>query len=121
MFPTIDVLTVAILTLSDKCLIETDLLKTGFLFEFSSFPCTFDRCLEPVLMIQQSCNGRDVNSPFHMEREVRTLFQKSELSKHYRSTSFEKLESNLIFFFFKSLPTHPNFEDHAIGNIHIFF
>ena len=40
--------------LSDKRLIETDLLKTGFLFEFSSFPCTFDRCLEPVLMIQQS-------------------------------------------------------------------
>ena len=40
-------------------LIETDLLKTGFLFEFSSFPCTFDRCLEPVLMIQQSYNGRD--------------------------------------------------------------
>jgi len=37
-------LTVAILTLSDKRLIETDLLKTGFLFEFSSFPCTFDRC-----------------------------------------------------------------------------
>ena len=36
-------LTVAILTLSDKCLIEMDLLlKTGFLFEFSSFPCTFD-------------------------------------------------------------------------------
>jgi hypothetical protein len=30
-------LTVAILTLSDKPLIETDLLKTGFLFEFSSF------------------------------------------------------------------------------------
>jgi hypothetical protein len=30
-------LTVAILTLSDKRLIETDLLKTGFLFEFSSF------------------------------------------------------------------------------------
>jgi hypothetical protein len=26
--------------------------------------------LEPVLMIQQSYNGRDVNSPFHMEREV---------------------------------------------------
>ena len=35
-------LTVAILTLSDKRLIETDSLKTGFLFEFSSFPCTFD-------------------------------------------------------------------------------
>ena len=36
-------LTVAILTLSDKRLIEMDLLlKTGFLFEFSSFPCTFD-------------------------------------------------------------------------------
>ena len=34
-------LTVAILTLSDKRLIETDLLKTSFLFEFSSFPCTF--------------------------------------------------------------------------------
>jgi hypothetical protein len=32
-------LTVAILTLSGKRLIETDLLKTGFLFEFSSFPC----------------------------------------------------------------------------------
>jgi hypothetical protein len=40
-------LTVAILTLSDKRLTETDLLKTGFLFEVSSFPCTFDRCLEP--------------------------------------------------------------------------
>ena len=66
-------LTVAILTLSDKRLIEADLLKTGFLFEFSSFPCTFDRCLEPVLMIQQSYNGRDVNSPFHMEREVQPL------------------------------------------------
>ena len=66
-------LTVAILTLSDKRLIETDLLKIGFLFEFSSFPCTFDRCLEPVLMIQQSYNGRDVNSPFHMEREVRPV------------------------------------------------
>ena len=66
-------LTVVILTLSDKCLIEMDLLKTGFLFEFSSFPCTFDRCLEPVLMIQQSYNGRDVNSPFHMEREVQPL------------------------------------------------
>jgi hypothetical protein len=39
-------LTVATLTLSDKRLIETDLLKTGFLFEFSSFPCTFDRCLD---------------------------------------------------------------------------
>ena len=38
--------------------------------KFSSFPCTFDRCLEPVLMIQQSYNGRDVNSSFHMEREV---------------------------------------------------
>ena len=38
--------------------------------KFSSFPCTFDRYLEPVLMIQQSYNGRDVNSPFHMEREV---------------------------------------------------
>ena len=33
-------LTVAILTISDKRLIETDLLKTGFLFEFSSCPCT---------------------------------------------------------------------------------
>jgi hypothetical protein len=65
----------AILTLSDERLIETDLLKTGFLFEFSSFPCTFDRCLEPVLMIQQSYNGRDINSPFHMEREVRPLFR----------------------------------------------
>jgi hypothetical protein len=40
-------LTVEILTLSDKRLTETDLLKTGFLFEVSSFPCTFDRCLEP--------------------------------------------------------------------------
>jgi hypothetical protein len=35
-------LTVAILTLSYKHLIETDLLKTGFLFEFSSFLSTFD-------------------------------------------------------------------------------
>ena len=26
--------------------------------------------VEPVLMIQQSYNGRDVNSSFHMEREV---------------------------------------------------
>jgi hypothetical protein len=66
-------LTVAILTLSDERLIETDFLKTCFLFEFSSFPCTFDRCLEPVLMIQQSYNRRDVNNPFHMEREVRPL------------------------------------------------
>jgi hypothetical protein len=32
------------LTLFDKRLIDTDLLKTGFLFEFSSFSCTFDRC-----------------------------------------------------------------------------
>ena len=40
-------LIVTILTLSDKCLIETDLLKIGFLFEFSfAFPCTFERCLD---------------------------------------------------------------------------
>jgi hypothetical protein len=50
----------AILTLSDKRLIETYLLKTGF----SSFPCTYDRCLEPVLMIQQSYNGRDRNHTY---------------------------------------------------------
>jgi hypothetical protein len=36
------------------------------------------------------------------------------------STSFEKLESNLKKKK-KSLPTNPNFEDHAIGNTHIFF
>jgi hypothetical protein len=35
------------------------------------------------------------------------------------STSFEKLESNLKEK--KNLPTDPNFEDHAIGNTHIFF
>jgi hypothetical protein len=55
---------------------KTDFLKTCFLFEFSSFPCTFDRCLEPVLMIQQSYNRRDVNNPFHMEREVRLWEEK---------------------------------------------
>ena len=40
------------------------------------------------------------------------------------STSFEKLESNLKKKKNpkkKSLPTDPNFEDHAIGNTHYFF
>jgi hypothetical protein len=49
-------LTVAILTLSDIRLIETDLLKTGFLFEFYSFPCTFDRCLKPKTLYCMSNN-----------------------------------------------------------------
>ena len=49
-------LTVAILTLSDKPLIETDLLKTCFLFEFSSFSYTFDRCLEPKTLYCMSNN-----------------------------------------------------------------
>ena len=47
---------------SSPCLFQTN--------KISSFPCTFDRCLEPVITIQQSYNGRGVNSPFHMEREV---------------------------------------------------
>jgi hypothetical protein len=49
--------------LSDNHLIETDLLKTGFLFEFSSFPCTFG-----------SMFGTSINdSAIHKEREVRPL------------------------------------------------
>jgi hypothetical protein len=34
--------------------------------------------VEPVLMIQQSYNGRDVNSSFHMEREVAMFVNGSE-------------------------------------------
>jgi hypothetical protein len=107
-------LTVAILTLSDKRLIETDLLKTDFLFEFSSFPCTFDRCLEPVLMIQQSYNGRQ-SCPY--EKRSATTLQKSELSKHYRCLHPLKSWKAIK----KKKNPYPNLEDHAIGNTHIFF
>ena len=37
------------------------------------------------------------------------------------STSFEKLERNIYKKKKKCLPTDPNFDDHAIGNTHIFF
>ena len=85
-------LTVAILTLSDKHLIETDLLKTGF----SSFPCTFDRCLKPVLIWFSNpiMEGTSTVLSIWKEKcdhspEIRT-FKALSLS-----TSFEKLESNL--------------------------
>jgi hypothetical protein len=107
-------LTVAILTISDQRFIETDLLKTGFLFEFSSFPCTFDRCLEPVLMIQQSYNGRDVNSPFHMEREVQPFSRNLDFQNTIAVYIFWKVGKQ-----FKKKTKKP--WDHAIGNTHIFF
>jgi hypothetical protein len=74
--------------LADISKFYPSLLKTGFLFEFSSFPCTFDRCLEPVLMIQQSYNGRDVNSPFHMESQTRnrSLINPFQLNAHQKAS-----------------------------------
>ena len=62
-------LTVAILTLSDKRLIETDLLKTGFLFEFSSFPCTFD------LMFQHhNYSGVEIKNGEYTQVITKTLY-----------------------------------------------
>jgi hypothetical protein len=48
-------------------------LMTYYSSQWHILQQSMNRCLEPVLMIQQSFNGRNDNSPFHMEREVRPL------------------------------------------------
>jgi hypothetical protein len=64
--------------------------------------------------------GTSTATPFHMEREVRPLSRNPNFQSTIAVYIFWKVgkqfKKNK-----KSLPTDPNFEDHEIGNTHIFF